>query len=156
MATSSLTCQKAAIDCGEIDHIQPFHSYTLLNQQAMEEVIPAAKLKNLSVLNNAPYAGYILLTGAIKDAKYNYSPASVEVIEAVKRIEAVCETKQVSLATAALAFSLMTPQIDATVIGASTPEKLRERVAVFNAPLAMADFYDMVRAAGSSLPISEW
>ena len=154
MATSSLVVQKAAIACGDIDHIQTFHSYTLLNQQSMLEVIPSAKARNLSVLNNAPYAGYILLTGANDAAKYNYRKAPNEVVEAVKRIEAVCQGKNVSLSTAALAFSFMTPQIDATVIGASSPEKLLERVAVFNAPLVKADFDEMLEAAGGTFPIS--
>lgn len=154
MATSSLIVHKAAIECGEIDHIQPFHSFTLLNQQSMLEVIPAAKAKNLSVLNNAPYAGYILLTGAIEGAKYNYRNAPKEVIDAVKRIEAVCARKNVSLSTAALAYSLMTSQISATVIGASSPTKLLERVEVFNAPLVKADFDEMLDAAGGTFPIS--
>jgi D-threo-aldose 1-dehydrogenase len=154
MATSSLTCLKAAIECGEIDHIQPFHSYTLLNQEAQKEVIPWAKAKKLSILNNAPYAGYILLTGPTPDALYNYRPAPSEVMEAVRRIEAVCAQKGAALGTAALAFSLLDPRVDATVIGASTPDKLLERVAVFHAPLAQGDFEEMKAAAGRSFPIS--
>jgi D-threo-aldose 1-dehydrogenase len=154
MATSSLTCLKAAIECGDIDHIQAFHSYTLLNQEAKKEVIPAAKAKNLSMLNNAPYAGYILLTGLIADARYNYRPARPEVKEAVRRIEEVCARKNVTLGTAALAFSFMDPQVDATVIGASTPAKLLERVAVFNCGLTTADLAEMLAAAGGTFPIS--
>jgi D-threo-aldose 1-dehydrogenase len=154
MATSSLICQKAAIECGDIDHIQVFHSYTLLNQQSMQAVIPAAKAQNLTVLNNAPYAGYILLTGAIEDAKYNYRKAPDEVVQAVHRMEEVCKQKGVTLATAALAYSLKSNQIDATVIGASSPEKLLERVAVFDAPLTEQDFDEILAAAGTTFPIS--
>lgn len=154
MATSSLTCLKAAIECGDIDHIQAFHSYTLLNQEAKKEVIPGAKARKLSLLNNAPYAGYILLTGSGLDARYNYRPAPPEVIAAVQRIEDVCARKGVSIGTAALAFSLLDSQVDATVIGASTPEKLLERVAVFNAPLTRQDLDEMMAAAGGTFPIS--
>jgi D-threo-aldose 1-dehydrogenase len=154
MATSSLTCLKAAIECGDIDHIQPFHSYTLLNQESKKEIIPAARAKNLSILNNAPYAGYILLTGPTPDARYNYRPANAEVVDAVRRIEQVCARKGVSIGTAALAFSLLDPQVDATVIGASTPAKLLERVSAFNAPLTAEDFAQMLAAAGGTFPIS--
>jgi D-threo-aldose 1-dehydrogenase len=154
MATSSLTCLKAAVASGEFDHIQPFHSYTLLNRDALREVIPAAKEKDLSVLNNAPFAGYILLTGSGPDARYNYRAAPPEVVEAVRRIEAVCARKGVDLATAALAFSLLDPQIDATVIGASSPDKLLERVRAFDAKLKPADFQELIKAAGGSFPIS--
>jgi D-threo-aldose 1-dehydrogenase len=154
MATSSLACLKAAIACGDVDHIQSFHSYTLLNQESAKEVFPGARAKNLSVLNNAPYAGYILLTGTIPEAKYNYRPAKPEVIEATKRIEAVCARKGVSLATAALAFSLLDPLVDATVIGASSPEKLLDRVAAFSVPLTQDDFAEMRAAAGGTFPVS--
>jgi D-threo-aldose 1-dehydrogenase len=153
MATSSLNCLKAAIDSGDVDHIQSFHSYTLLNRESAKEVYPQARAHNLSVLNNAPYAGYILLTGPIEGAKYNYQPASPDVVEAVRRIQAVCERKGVDLATAALAFSLLDPMVDATVIGASTPAKLLERVAAFNAPLTQEDFKEMMDAAGGTFPV---
>jgi D-threo-aldose 1-dehydrogenase len=148
MGAHSLECLQAAVDCGEVDHIQPFHTYTLLNQEAAQKLIPSARAKSLSLLNNAPYAGYILLTGPGPDAQYTYAPASEEVKEAVRRIEAVCARKGVTLATAALAFSLLDPQVDVTVIGASTPDKLRERAAAFAVPLTPMDFAEMIQAAG--------
>jgi aryl-alcohol dehydrogenase-like predicted oxidoreductase len=154
MATSSLVCLKAAIESGDVDHIQPFHSYTLLNREAAREVIPLARMRNLSILNNAPYAGYILLTGATPDARYNYRPATPEEKQAVQRLENVSKRKGVSLATSALAFSVLDPLIHVTVIGASSPEKLRERVAAFGAPLTKGDFRDMIEAAGNTFPIS--
>ncbi len=153
MATWSLTALKAAITSGVFDQIQTFHAYTLLNQQAAQEVIPMAKARDLPILNNGPYAGYILMSGAVPDARYQYGPAPAEVVEMVRRIEAVCARKGVSIATAALAFSLHNPDIDVTVIGASSPDKLRERAAALNAPLSRADFDEMLMAAGGMAPI---
>ena len=153
MATWSLSALKAAIESGVFDQVQTFHAYTLLNQQAMREIIPMAKARNLPILNNGPYAGYILLSGATLDARYQYHTAPAEVIEMVKRIEAVCARKSVSIATAALAFSLQNPDVDVTVIGASSPDKLRERAAAFNAPLSQPDFDEMLAAAGGMAPI---
>ncbi len=148
MGTYSLACLQAAVDCGGFDHIQPFHTYTLLNQDAARRLIPSARERGMSILNNAPYAGYILLTGPVPNARYNYAPATPEVIEAAKRIEAVCARKKVPLATAALAFSVLDPLVDVTVIGASTPEKLTQRAMAFAAPLGPADFREMIDAAG--------
>jgi D-threo-aldose 1-dehydrogenase len=150
MGTYAPECLMAAVECSEIDHIQPFHTYTLLNQDALQALIPTARAKRLSVLNNAPYAGYILLTGPAPGAFYNYAPANEEVLAATRRIEAVCARKGVTLAQAALGFSLASTQVDVTVIGASSPQKLMERVAVFALTLTEADYAEMIQAAGAS------
>ena len=152
MATVSLECQQTAIDCGEIDHIQIYHTYTLLNTEARQKVIPAARAKNLTILNNAPYAGWILQTGVIPNAMYNYYPATPEVIEAIRRLERICARKGVTLAEAAVAFSFKSPEVDVTVIGASSPERVRERVRVFASSLTAADFDELLAAAGGPYP----
>jgi D-threo-aldose 1-dehydrogenase len=153
MATVSLECQKAAIDSGEIDCVQIYHTNTLLNTEARDEVIPAARAKKLAIFNNAPYAGWILQTGPIAEAMYNYYPAAPEVIDAARRLQAVCAQKRVTLAEAAVAFSFQSPLVDVTVIGASTPERVRERVKVFGSTLTEADFADLLAAAGGSYPV---
>lgn len=154
MATFSRECLWAAIACGEVDHIQSYHTYTLLNQEGKQQVFLPARVKNLSVLNNAPYAGWILQTGAGPEAMYNYKAASPAVMAATQRLEEVCARKGVALATAALAFSVLDPEIDVTVIGASSPERLRERVKALAAPLTNLDFQEMLAAAGESFPTS--
>jgi D-threo-aldose 1-dehydrogenase len=157
MATVSLSCQQAAIASGDIDCVQIYHTNTLLNTEARDKVIPAARAKNLAIFNNAPYAGWILQTGLIPDAMYNYFPATPEVKEAVQRLEAVCAQKGVTLAEAAVAFSFASPLVDVTVIGASTPERVRERVKVFESRLTEADFGELLAAAGKSYPVrSAW
>ena len=150
MGTYSLDCLMAAVESGEVDHVQPFHTYTLLNQDALQALIPSARAKHLSILNNAPYAGYILLTGPVPGAQYNYAPAGQDVMDATRRIEALCAHKGVMLAQAALGFSLVSPLVDVTVIGASSPQKLKERAAVFALKLTWADYDEMIHAAGAS------
>lgn len=153
MATVSLESLQTAIDCGQFDHIQFFHSYTLLNQEAMANVIPAARAKNLSVLNNAPQAGFILATGVVPNACYNYWPATQDVIDATARIEEVCKRKGVAIAEAALAYSLKCREIDVTVVGAESPERIYQCVKAYNSPLTSADFEEMIAAAGGPYPI---
>jgi D-threo-aldose 1-dehydrogenase len=148
MATLGLDCQLAAVACGEIDHIQPFHTYTLLNQTAKTELFPKARAANLSILNNAPYAGYILATGSVPGARYNYGPASPEVIDAVKRMEVLCAQKGVSLPTAAVAFSLQESDVDVTVIASGKPRHVIGWVQDLAASLTHADLAELVQAAG--------
>jgi D-threo-aldose 1-dehydrogenase len=153
MATRCYECLQWAIDTGEIDQLQMYHSYTLLNTEALDGIIPNGRAKNLTILNNAPYAGWILQSGAVPDAMYNYRPAEPQVIEAVRRLEKICADKGVSVAEAALAFSFKSPLVDVTVTGCSTPERVRERVRTFASPLSQQDFDDMLAAAGGPYPI---
>jgi D-threo-aldose 1-dehydrogenase len=153
MATVHLECLQAAMECGDLDHIQFYHSFTLLNQDARSDLIPRARAKSLSILNSAPQAGFILATSTVPGATYNYRPASQAVVEAVQRLERICAVKEVSLATAALAFSLLDDEIDVTVVGARSPERVRDCVRAFGAPLTKADFAEMVAAAGGPYPL---
>ena len=154
MATYCLESLETAIGCGAVDVIQSYHSYTLLNQDARRRIIPAAKAANLAFINAAPFAGHILATGARPDAKYNYRRAEPAVIQAVVKLETMCERKGVSVPTAAVAYSLMDSDIDVTIVGANSPEQLKECVEAFRAPLSSDDFEEMVSAVGASFPIS--
>jgi D-threo-aldose 1-dehydrogenase len=85
---------------------------------------------------------------------YNYRPAQPAVIEAVRRLEEGCAQKGISLSTAALAFSLLDPDIDVTIVSASSPERLRDRVKALAAPLTARDFEELLLAAQGPFPIS--
>lgn len=154
MATFCLKSLEKAIDCGDVDLIQSYHACTLLNQEAKEKVIPAARTRNISFINAAPFAGHILATGAVPEARYNYRPADPILIKAVQRLEEICTRKEVSLLTAALAYSLMDCEIDVTIVGANSPDQLRECVKSFIAPLSAADFQEIISAIGGGFPIS--
>ncbi len=148
MGTMGLDCLQAAVDSDAVDVLQIFHTYTLLNQTAADKLFSAARAKNISILNSAPYAGYILATGATPDARYNYSPAPPAVVEATRRLEAVCAAKSVDLPAAALAFSLRNPDIDVTVPASGKPKRIAQWIAAINAPLTDDDFAEMLAAAG--------
>lgn len=153
MGTLGLDCLQAAVDSGGIDVIQIFHTYTLLNQSAAERVIPSARAKGVSILNSAPYAGYILATGARPDARYNYVPAGEDVIEATRRLEVACAAKGIDLATAALAFSLRNPDVDVTIPASGKPKRVGEWVAALDVTLSDEDWGEILAAAGGQYPL---
>ena len=153
MGTLGLDCLQAAIDSDNVDVIQIFHTYTLLNQSAAENLFPSAVEKGISILNSAPYAGYILATGAGPDARYNYAPAPAEVIEATRRLEEVLTGKGVDLPMAALAFSLHNPDIDVTVPASGKPQRIAQWLAALNTPLTDTDWDEILAAAGGQYPM---
>jgi D-threo-aldose 1-dehydrogenase len=153
MGALSLKCLRAAVDSGEVDAIQIFHTYTLLNQSAADTLFPAALEKNVSILNSAPYAGYILATGAVPDARYNYAPARPSVVEATRRLEAVCAVKDVDLPTVALAFSLRNPDIDVTIPASGKPKRVQQWIDALRLPLTGDDWDEILAAAGGQHPM---
>ncbi len=154
MGTVVLSCLQMAAESGAFDILQIFHTYTLLNQSAEETLFPVCREANISILNSAPFAGFILATGAVPGAQYNYSPASAEVIAATERLEAVCAQKGVSLATAAMAFSYRHADVDVTVVASGKPKRVPEWINAMAAPLTDQDFEELLTAAGGqySLP----
>ena len=57
--------------------------YTLLEQGALDTLLPYCADKDISLLIGGPYNTGILATGAVEGAYYNYAPAPAEVMERV-------------------------------------------------------------------------
>jgi len=64
--------------------------YTLLDQEPLEEILPACVEKNVSVVIGSPYASGILASGPVDGAIYNYAPAEAGVLDKTRRMQAVC------------------------------------------------------------------
>ena len=58
----------------DLDCIMLAGRYTLLEQGALDELLPLCEKKNMSILLAAPLNSGILATGARADATYDYSP----------------------------------------------------------------------------------
>src|ERR1700722_1181205 len=119
-------------EAGDFDCLMLAGRYTLLEQGALDELLPLVERKGIGILLAGPYTSGILATGAVPGAKYNYREAPPEIIKKVARIEAVCRRYDVPLAACALQFPLGHPSISAVVPGAVTPEEILRNVALMN------------------------
>ncbi|HSA81767.1 MAG TPA: aldo/keto reductase, partial [Geminicoccaceae bacterium] len=102
----------------DLDCILLAGRYTLLEQGALDELLPLCLVKRIGILVGGPYNSGILATGPGAGATYNYRAAPQEVLERVRRIDAVCRRHGVALAAAALQFPLAHPAISALIPGA--------------------------------------
>jgi D-threo-aldose 1-dehydrogenase len=83
-------------------------------------------MRNIAVINAAPYASGILAKGAAKQPLYAYMPADDEVKSRATAIEAVCARHGVPMGAAALQFSMRSPLVDSTICGVTTPERVQQ------------------------------
>ena len=113
---------------GDFDCMLMAGRYSLLEQPALEEVLPLAQKKQVGVMIGGVFNSGILATGALPGAKYNYVDAPPTILEKVRRIEKVTEAHGVQLPTAAMHFCLGHPAVATLVLGAVKPEEVRRNV----------------------------
>jgi D-threo-aldose 1-dehydrogenase len=119
----------------DLDCIMLAGRYTLLEQGALGDLLPACAAKGISILLAGPLNSGILATGAVPNATYDYQPAPAPVMERVRRLETTCRAHGVDLATAALQFPLAHPSIVSIVAGSIHPDEVRENAARLAAPI---------------------
>jgi D-threo-aldose 1-dehydrogenase len=139
---------------GDFDCMLLAGRYSLLEQPALEEVLPLAAEKGVGVMLGGVFNSGILATGPIEGARYNYTPAPPEILERVLRIERVCAAHGVALPTAAMHFSLAGPAVSSLVLGAVTPDEVRRNVAALSTKVPAALWADLKAQGliGASVP----
>ena len=135
------------LDALDLDAFLVAMPYTLLKQEILDEEFPAAVERGVGFVIGAVFQSGILATGAIKGAVSDYAPATPDVLERVRRIEAVCARHGVPLPAAALQVPLGHPAVAAVIPGAFHPDQVRRNVAAFQHAIP-ADFWAELKAEG--------
>jgi D-threo-aldose 1-dehydrogenase len=121
------SCQRF-LEAGDFDCFLLAGRYTLLDQSAVDKFLPSCVEKNVGILLGGPYNSGILATGAREGAKYNYKNASPEVLEKVRRIEAVCDRHNVPLPAAAIQFPLSHQAVSSVIPGAVSSREVKQNI----------------------------
>jgi D-threo-aldose 1-dehydrogenase len=129
---------------GDFDCFLLAGRYTLLEQAALDTLLPYCAEQNISLMIGGPYNTGILVTGAVPGAYYNYAPAPAEVIDRVAKIEAVCKRHAVRLASAALQFPLGHPNVATLIPGARSREEITQNRAIFEVDIPAAFWAELV------------
>ena len=133
----------------ELDCILLAGRYTLLEQPALEKLLPLCVERGVSILCGGPFNSGILAAGSRAGARahYNYAPPPDAVLERVRRLEALCGELSVPLQAAALQFPLAHPAVASVVAGCVTGAEARHCAAMFAHPIP-AGFWDALRDRG--------
>jgi D-threo-aldose 1-dehydrogenase len=121
--------------------------YTLLNREA-EPLIQYCHERGIAMVNAAPYGSGLLAKGPSRYPRYMYRDAPPEMIARAQALEAVCRRYGVSLAAAALQFSLRDPRVTATIVGMTRPARIAQTLELASAALPESIWPELDRAAG--------
>ncbi len=122
--------------------------YTLLRQEPLDHFLPECLKRNISVIAAGVFNSGILAGGTRTATKlFDYQDAPPDIIDRVARIEAICETYGVPLATAAIQFVLGHPAVATVLVGARNTAEIDQNLAAMAAQVPPA-FWDELRAQG--------
>lgn len=109
--------------------------YSLLEQEPLDKFLPLCLERNAAIALGGGFNSGILATGAVDGARYNYGPAPAEIMDKVKRIEAICARHDVPLPAVAMQFVMAHPAITTLVAGARSSEQIRQSAKWFDATI---------------------
>jgi len=118
--------------------------YTLLDQVALEELLPMCLQRGVAVI-----AGGVFNSGILGDPKpgthYNYQPAPADLLERAEKLRAACERHGVPLRAAAIQFPLGHPAVQTVVVGCRSVEQLEDSIRMFDTEIPSA-LWDELKA----------
>jgi D-threo-aldose 1-dehydrogenase len=139
-------CQDLA-ERGDFDCFLLAGRYTLLEQAPLDAFLPMCQRRQIALIIGGVYNTGILATGAVEGAYFQYARAKPEILERVRRIEAVCGRHHVRLPTAALQFPLGHPVVATVIPGTRAPAEVEQNLEIFR-PNVPADFWAELKQEG--------
>ncbi|MCV6587024.1 MAG: aldo/keto reductase [Marinibacterium sp.] len=135
-------CEKL-LGLGDFDGFLLAGRYTLLEQEALDSFLPLCEARDVGIILGGPYNSGILATGPVPGAKYNYDTAPPEILDRVRRIEAVCAAHDTPLIAAALQFVLGHPCVKTVIPGAVSAAEVEANVALLDRTIPDALWSDL-------------
>jgi D-threo-aldose 1-dehydrogenase len=137
----------------DIDVIMLAGRYTLLEQPALDDLLPACVRQGVSVLNVGVFnSGLLAADWPPDDAHYEYGETPGELLHRARQIATLCQRYGTSLPRAALAFAAAHPAVASVVVGAGRPSHIQRNAELFAAPLPPAELWEELFAGGLLRP----
>ncbi|MFF7450231.1 MULTISPECIES: aldo/keto reductase [unclassified Streptomyces] len=130
----------------DVDVVLCAGRYTLLDQSALRDLLPAAVERDVSVVIGGAFNSG-LLADPRPDATYNYAQAPAELLDRALRMKEVAERHGICLRAAALAFCAAHPAVTSVLVGARSAAEVQDCADQFATPVPEA-FWQELRATG--------
>ncbi|SEC22232.1 D-threo-aldose 1-dehydrogenase [Streptomyces sp. 3213] len=118
--------------------------YTLLDQSALDDVLPAAQEHGKSVVAVGVFnSGLLSRDRPAEGMKYDYQAAPPELIDRARAIADVCQAHGTTLPAAAIAFPLTHPSVINVTLGMRDPGQVRRNARLHQQPIPQKLWQDL-------------
>jgi D-threo-aldose 1-dehydrogenase len=142
----------------DVDVVLCAGRYTLLDQRALDELLPAAADRGVSVVVGGAFNSG-LLADPRPHATYDYAAAPAELLDRALRMKALAERHGTTLRAAALAFCGAHPAVASVLVGARSAAEVRDCAEQFAATVPPAFWQQLKDAdllpAHAPVPVEE-
>ena len=132
------------VETCDLDVLLVAGRYTLLDQVAMDELLPLCEQRTVSIVVGGVFNSGILIDPA-PGARYNYVPADSAVLARALKIKAVCDRYSVPLPAAALQFPLAHPRVCTVLLGIRAIDELEKNLRWLEVSIPDALWADLKR-----------
>ncbi|KQY23815.1 aldo/keto reductase [Rhizobium sp. Root483D2] len=124
----------------DIDCILLAGRYTLLDRTATAELLPLCEKKKTSLVVGGVFNSGILATGPVEGSHFDYMPATPDVLNKVRAMEAIARSEGLPLAAPAIQFPLQSPAVASVLLGTAKPSSLIRNMELTERRLQPDDF----------------
>ncbi|GAA1398554.1 aldo/keto reductase [Catellatospora coxensis] len=137
----------------DVDALMVAGRYTLLEQPALDDILPACAARGISVLNVGVFnSGLLAVEWPDETRPYEYGAAPADILARAQGIATTCRRHGVTLPQAALAFAAAHPAVASVVVGAGKPEHVQRSAEWFALPTPPASLWADLVAEGLLRP----
>jgi D-threo-aldose 1-dehydrogenase len=113
----------------DIDVVMLAGRYTLLEQGAARDLLPACLERGVGVVNVGVFnSGLLSKERPAANATYNYAPAPQELLDRANLLADICESHGTTLPAAALHYPYQHPAVTSVVLGMRTPAQVKQNL----------------------------
>ena len=121
----------------DVDVVMLAGRYTLLDQSALDDVLPAASELGKAVVAVGVFnSGLLSRDRPVAGLKYDYQDAPPELVNRAQRLAEVCEHYGTTLPAAAIAFPLTHPAVVNVTLGMRSAEQVARNVELYDKPVS--------------------
>lgn len=131
---------------GDFDCFLLAGRYTLLDQSAVADLLPAAQARGIRLIIGGVFNSGILTDPWAERPMFNYAPAPDAWVARARALDQLCRTYQVPLKAAALQFPAAHPAVASVLTGVESVAEVEENAALWKVPIPTA-FWEALRQA---------
>ncbi|TVT51855.1 aldo/keto reductase [Amycolatopsis rhizosphaerae] len=136
IGSKSAPALAAGARSGLLDVLMVAGRFTLLDQEALDELLPECRARGLDLAAAGVFNSGLLATPSPSEtARYEYGAVPPGILVRAREIAAVCAEFAVDLPTAALHYPLREAAVATVVAGAATPEEVRQNARRLEGPV---------------------